>query len=199
MNKKIDNSNAYLKIDGRFILRAWKKEDLPDLHEMLIVEGVPENLGFRHSQTMEDTQKKLDGYLDEKCNFAIVDTKVNKVIGSLGLEKYTPSELLVSYDKDYGRELYGYVSPEYWGHRIMSRSIRQVMEYGFEKENLDFIIAGHFHDNIKSKRMIKSYGFTYTNTIQLKTSFGKIVPTDLYILWRKDFEQHRAADFKSVY
>ena len=191
MNKKINNEKVNLKIDERFYLRTWYEKDILDLHEMLSVEGVGENLGFSHSESIETTKSKLNSYIEERCNFAIIDSKNGKAIGSLGLEKYTPKELLVTFDKHYGRELYGYVSPKYWGNRIMTKSIYQVLKYGFEVEDLDFIIAGHFYDNDKSKRMIKRFGFTYTNTIDFETKYGKTVKTLLYILWKEDFIKYQ--------
>lgn len=189
MNKEIDIRNVHLKLDERFYLRFWTPNDLDDLHEMLEKDGVAENLGMKQSLSLEDSLRVLKKYLRQTCNFAIVDGKKDKVIGSLGLENYTPSELLVEYKKEYGRELYGYISPLYWGNRLMSRSIECVVKYAFDDAKLDFIIAGHYQENIKSKKMIERMHFSYTNTIDYVTAYENIVPVDLYILWEKEYRK----------
>lgn len=195
MNKYIDISKDKIKIDDRFYLRFWEKNDLDDLHEMAKIEGVGENLGWKHSESIEDTEILLNEYLKNKCNFAIIDGKYEKAIGSLGIEEYTLSEHIMTFNS-YGRELYGYISPKYWGNKIMSKAVDLVLNHSFTKLGLDFMIVGHFDDNLKSKKIAKNMGFVYLNTIDFETKYGKIVPTALYRLDKKDYLKNRKKDSK---
>ena len=88
--------NASFSINGviieteRLILRPFKSSDLYDLYEYASVEGVGEMAGWRHHETIEKTQEILDIFIKEDKTFAIVFKGNNKVIGSLGVESFTP-------------------------------------------------------------------------------------------------------------
>ncbi len=157
--------NAEFKINGkvieteRLILRAFIKEDLDDFYEYASVEGVGEMAGWRHHKNREESQKILDSFITNDKVFAICLKENNKVIGSLGVEKYGMEEKLTEFYPYYGREI-GYVlSKAYWGKGIMPEAVNAVISYLFKEINLDFLTCGYYIFNNQSKRVQEKCGF----------------------------------------
>ncbi len=157
--------NAEFKINGkvietdRLILRAFKQTDLEDFYEYASVEGVGEMAGWRHHKNREESQKILDSFITHDKVFAICLKENNKVIGSLGIEKYGMEEKLTEFYPYYGREI-GYVlSKAYWGKGIMPEAVKAVINYLFKELNLDFLTCGYYIFNEQSKRVQKKCGF----------------------------------------
>ena len=143
MNKHIDISAVTIKTD-RLLLRPWKETDLEDFYAYASVEGVGEMAGRRHHQSIDESKRILDHFIDGKHTFALECG--GKVIGSLGVEEYNTKNY-PELDNLCGREI-GYVlSKEYWGKGLMTEAVKAVIRYLFENENLDFIICGHFEHN----------------------------------------------------
>jgi len=83
----------------------------------------------------------------------------------------------------HGREI-GYVlSKDYWGRGLMPEAVKAVIQYLFEAENLDFIIAGHFKRNAQSARVIQKCGFAYIKTIPYETQYGTVETSVEHILY----------------
>lgn len=122
----------------RLILRPFRQSDLCDFNEYASVPGVGEMAGWKHHETIEKTQKVLDKFIKEDKTFAIVFKKNNKVIGSIGVEKYELEDELTEFNGYYGRKI-GYVlSKDYWGKGIMPEAVGAVISYLFNDLNLDF-------------------------------------------------------------
>lgn len=170
MNKMIDISQVVLNTE-RLVLRPWKESDLEDLFEYASVDGVGQMAGWPPHKSIEESHKRLDRFISTKKTFAL--EYQGKVIGSCGLvdynEGYYPE--LASLN---GREI-GYVlSKDYWGRGLMPEAVKAVIQYLFEVENLDFIIAGHFERNKQSARVIQKCGFEYIKTRPYETQYGTV-------------------------
>lgn len=168
MNQAIDISGIILNTE-RLVLRPWKESDLEDLFEYASVDGVGQMAGWPPHKSIEESRKRLDRFISNKKTFAL--EYQGKVIGSCGLvdynEKHYPELALLK-----GREI-GYVlSKEYWGQGLMPEAVKAVIQYLFEIENLDFILAGHFERNRQSARVIQKCGFEYVKTIPYETQCG---------------------------
>ena len=179
MNKTIDISGIVLNTE-RFILRPWKESDLQDLFEYARVDGVGQMAGWPPHKSIEESRKRLDRFISNKKTFAL--EYQGKVIGSCGLvdynEEHYPELALLN-----GREI-GYVlSKDYWGRGLMPEAVRAVIQYLFEAENLDFIIAGHFERNQQSARVIQKCGFEYIKTIPYETQYGTVETSIEHILY----------------
>lgn len=112
--------NADFRINGkvikteRLILRSFKQTDWEDFYEYASVEGVGEMAGWKHHENIDESQKILNLFIDNDKVFAICLKENNKVIGTVGVEKYGLEDALTEFDNYYGREL-GYVlSKNYW-------------------------------------------------------------------------------------
>ena len=156
----------------RLILRSFKQTDLHDFNEYASVPGVGEMAGWKHHETIEKTQEILDMFIKEDKTFAIVFKKTNKVIGSLGVEKYGLEEKLTEFTSYYGREI-GYVlSKDYWGKGIMTEAVGAVINHLFNDLNLDFLTCGYYDFNNQSKRVQEKSGFKPYRKLVMDTRLG---------------------------
>lgn len=170
--------NATFKINGkiletqRLILREFKEEDLTDFYEYASVDGVGEMAGWSHHENIEITKEILNSFIKDNKVFAIVYKENNKVIGSLGVEKYGMEDKLDEFKNLYGREI-GYVlSKDYWGKGLMKEAVKYVINYLFDECNLDFIICGYYLFNNQSKRVQEKCGFKPYRSLMMDTKIG---------------------------
>ena len=170
--------NAIFKINGkvletqRLILREFKENDLTDFYEYASVDGVGEMAGWSHHENIETTKEILNSFIKDNKVFAIVYKENNKVIGSLGVEKYGMEEKLDEFKDLYGRSI-GYVlSKNYWGKGLMKEAVKCVINYLFDECNLDFIICGYYLFNNQSKRVQEKCGFKPYRSLMMDTKRG---------------------------
>lgn len=156
----------------RLILRAFKDSDLGDFYEYASVEGVGEMAGWNHHKSIDKSREILDKIINEDKTFAICLKENNKVIGSLGIEKYGLESSLTEFYDYRGREI-GYVlSKDYWGRGIMPEALEAVMEYLFENEDMDFLICGYYNFNSQSKKVQEKCGFKPYRQLIMDTKMG---------------------------
>lgn len=157
MNKDIDVTGWDLRTK-RLRLRPWREEDLQDFYNYASVPGVGEMAGWKHHKDLEESERILRLFIDEKKTLAL-DFE-GTAIGSIGIERYNEEDYPEMHSA-MGREL-GYVlSKDYWGKGLMVEAAQAVIDYLFQEELLEFIVVGHFAENEQSKRVIKKLGFTY--------------------------------------
>ena len=140
MNAKF-KINAKLIETQRLILRAFTQDDLNDFYEYASVEGVGEMAGWKHHESVEKSQEILNIFINEDKTFAICLKQNNKVIGSLGIEKYGLEEKLTEFNGYQGREIGFVLSKDYWGKGIMVEAVNAVINYLFNELNFDFLIS----------------------------------------------------------
>lgn len=169
MNPTIDIGNVILE-SPRLTLRAFKESDLLDFYNYAKIDGVGECAGWAHHKNIEETKKILDIFIAGKKTFALV--RSGKVIGSLGIERYSES-FSPELKNLKGREI-GYVlSKDYWGQGLMSEAVKRVLKYCFEELHLDFLVCGHFIENVRSARVMEKCGFTFFRRGNYLTSMGE--------------------------
>lgn len=170
MNAKIDVSGVTLKTE-RLTLREWTLNDLDDFYEYAKVDGVGQLAGWFPHKNKEESLTILKNFIQEKKTFAIVFNETGKVIGSVGIEKYKKEEALSEFFDYKGRELGFVLSKDYWGNGIMTEAVKAVIDYLFNKEDLDFITCCHFDGNTRSKRVQEKCGFKPYRKLVVDTRF----------------------------
>ncbi len=181
MNKNVDITDVILKTD-RLILRPWKGSDLDDLYEYASVDGVGQMAGWNPHRDLEESRMILTSFIEHKKTFAL--EHMGKVIGSLGIEKYS-EENYPELAHLQGREL-GYVlSKDFWGQGLMPEAVKAVIRWLFDVEALDFIIVGHFDWNSQSKRVVEKCGFRYIKDTKYETRYHTVETSVEYILYRQ--------------
>ena len=158
MNANVDVTNVALTTN-RLILRPFNEDDLEDLFEYASVEGVGERAGWKHHENIAETTQILEMFIKEKKTFAVVLKENNKVIGSIGIEKYGREESLSEFFDYKGREIGFVLSKDYWGQGLMPEALKRVIEYCFNEMDYDFLLCGHFDFNTQSARVQEKLGF----------------------------------------
>jgi ribosomal-protein-alanine N-acetyltransferase len=182
MNKPIDITHVVLKTD-RLTLRAWRESDLNDFYAYASVDGVGQMAGWTPHRSTEESAMILRSFIQHKKTFAL--EYQGKVIGSLGIETYNEDDH-PELDALQGREI-GYVlSKDHWGKGLMPEAVHAVIRWLFEKEQLDFLLAGHFDHNLRSGRVIEKCGFQYIRSFPFETRCGTVENALEYILYRTD-------------
>lgn len=180
MNVEIDISNVTLHTE-RLTLRPWTLNDLDDFYEYASVDGVGQMAGWLPHKSKDESLTILHRFIDEKKTFAIECD--GKVIGSLGVELYD-EEKLPEFDGKRGREIGYALSKNYWGMGLMPEAVKAVIQYLFEEVKLDFIVCGHFSENVQSMRVKEKCGFKHYKLTKYTTRFGEVKDGWLSILER---------------
>lgn len=158
MNANVDVTNVVLTTN-RLILRPFNEDDLEDLFEYASVEGVGERASWKHHENIAESTQILGMFIKEKKTFAVVLKENNKVIGSIGIEKYGREESLSEFFDYKGREIGFVLSKDYWGQGLMPEALKGVIEYCFNELDYDFLLCGHFDFNTQSARVQEKLGF----------------------------------------
>ena len=180
--------NADFKINGkviessRLILRAFEYGDLDDFFAYACVDGVGEMAGWKHHLNKDESLNILKSFIKSDKTFALVYKENNKVIGSLGVEKYGFEDKYTEFFNYYGRELGAVLSKDYRSKGLMSEAIKALIDYLFNELNLDFLTAGYFDFNKRSKKMQENLGFKPYRKVIIDTSMGTKEPGVLSLL-----------------
>lgn len=171
MNSNFNINGKTIETD-RLILRPFALSDLNDFYEYASVDGVGEMAGWEHHASIDKSREILDKFIEEDKTFAIVLKENNKVIGSLGVEKYGREEVLSEFFDYQGREI-GYVlSKDYWGKGLMPEAVKAVIDYLFCVQELDFLLCGYYDFNAQSKRVQEKCGFKPYRKLVMETRMG---------------------------
>ena len=153
----------------RLILRAFKESDLADFYEYASVKGVGEMAGWNHHKSIDESAAIIDMFINEDKTFAIVLKESNKVIGSLGVEKYGLEDKLTEFDGYKGREIGFVLSKDYWGRGLMSEAAGAVIDYLFNELDFDFLLCGYYNFNVQSKKVQEKCGFKPYRALMMNT------------------------------
>ena len=183
MNTDIDLSGVVLRT-GRLILRPWRQSDLEDFYAYASVDGVGQMAGWSPHANREETQTILDRFIQNRKTFALEYR--GRVIGSLGIEKYSEEKFPELKDKRC-REI-GYVlSKAYWGRGLMPEAVNAAIRYLFEEVGLDAILCAHFLSNAQSARVQEKCWFRHYAYGTFETRFHTVEQDETNILTREEW------------
>lgn len=186
MNPAIDISGVKLETE-QLILRPFEKDDLEDFNEYAKVPGVGEMAGWVHHQSLEESEKILNLFINGKSTFAIVEKESHKVIGSFGIDEYD-EELVTGKYKDLKCREIGYVlSKDFWGRAYMPQAGYAVLQYCFEQLQLDAVFCGYFKRNNQSRRVNEKLGFKYLFDYSSNTRYGSNEDSVLTVFYKEDW------------
>ena len=186
MNAEVDISNVILTTD-RLKIRFWQLSDLDDFYSYASVDGVGQMAGWQPHENKEQSLDILRHFIDEKNSFALEYN--GKVIGSLGIEKYSEDKFPEFKDKRC-REI-GYVlSKDYWGQGLMPEAVSKVIEYLFLETKLDVIFCRHSVCNLQSARVQEKCGFRHYSYRKFETSIGTVENKEVNILTREEYVKY---------
>lgn len=183
MDIKVDFTDLVIKTD-RLILRAFRDSDLEDFYEYAKTPGLGEMAGWPHHESLDDTKKVLDRFKKNKDVLAI--EKDGKVIGSIGLHP-VDSEFYQEFDGKNGKEIGFVLSEDFQRQGLMTEAVKALMKYAFEELGLDYISAGYFRNNFKSRDFQKKLGFTYYGSHVVKVPMGILAPVHQTVFTKEDY------------
>lgn len=134
----------------------------------------------------EESLEILNSFIEGKKTFAL--QYQDKVIGSLGIEKYN-EEILPELDKYKAREIGFVLSKDYWGKGLMKQAVDVVIDYLFNEINLDVIVCCHSKNNNQSKRLQEKCGFKPFKEYHYDTFAKKNVESIANLYWKKDYQK----------
>lgn len=187
MDIKVDFTDLVIKTD-RLILRAFRDSDLEDFYEYAKTPGLGEMAGWPHHESLDDTKKVLDRFKKNKDVLAI--EKDGKVIGSIGLHS-VDSEFYQEFDGKNGKEIGFVLSDDFQRQGLMTEAVKALMKYAFEELGLDYISAGYFRNNFKSRDFQKKLGFTYYGSHVVKVPMGILAPVHQTVFTKDDYKNHK--------
>lgn len=168
---------------NRLLLRQFVPSDASDLFEYAKLSTVGPNAGWAPHESIDESRKIIDHFIEKNDVWAIVLISENKVIGSIGLHER------ISISGEIVREI-GYVlSTPYEGHGYMTEACKRVMEYAFMEMNYPRIKVAHFIGNMKSQRVIEKCGFSYEGEgTHQSVSYGPKL-SKIYYMTKKQYLQ----------
>lgn len=192
MDIKVDFTDLLIKTD-RLVLRAFKDSDLEDFYEYAKTSGLGEMAGWPHHESIDETRKVLERFKKNKDVLAI--EKDGKVIGSIGLHP-VDDEFYKDFEDKKGKEIGFVLSEPYQRQKIMTEAVKALMKYAFEDLDLDFISAGYFRNNFKSRAFQKKLGFTYYGSHIVKIPLGIMAPIHQTIFTKEDYQNNKIGNFE---
>ena len=186
MNVEIDVSGVILEGD-RVRLRSFREDDLEDFYFYAKTPGLGESAGWFHHESIEDSKKILDKFIENKNILAI--EKDGQVIGSIGIHPYD-EEFFENLKDKRAAEIGFVLSEDFHRQHLMTESLELVLDYLFNDLNLDAVVGGHFRGNFKSKNIHKKFNYKYFSSHLVKTNMKTMEVTHEYILSRKDYDEY---------
>ncbi len=183
MDIKVDITDLVIKTD-RLVLRAFNDNDLEHLYSYAKTPGLGEMAGWPHHRSIEDSKEVLERFKKNKDVLAI--EKDGKVIGSLGLHP-VDSEFYKEFEDKKGKEIGFVLSEDFHRQKIMTEAVKALMKYAFEDLGLDYISAGYFRGNFKSRWFQQKLGFSYYGSHVVKVAMGNFEPTHQTIFTKEDY------------
>ncbi|GHU69257.1 N-acetyltransferase [Clostridia bacterium] len=168
----------------RLILRSLRLDDLDDFYVYTRNINVAHPAGFEPPQSIEDSRKTLEKFMNGDEVWAIEWKETSRVIGTVGLHADSKSGTASSKALGYA------LSEEYWNRGIVTEAARRMIRHAFEAFPIDVLRIYHFQGNNGSRRVIEKCGFVYEGTLRHidKRADGTFEDDVCYSILREEFE-----------
>ncbi len=137
-----------------FKLRAWEESDLEQLVKIADNFNIAKNLSnhFPHPYTRESGRGFIQSASEVKP-YRILAIEVDGLaVGTIGIHAETDLHIK-------NGEMGYWLGEPYWGKGIMTKAVRQMVNYGFENFDITRIFARCFGRNIGSQKVLEKAGF----------------------------------------
>jgi [ribosomal protein S5]-alanine N-acetyltransferase len=143
-------------VTERLVLRPYEERDRARLITQANNWRVAKNLGmmpFPYTEQIADEWlSKQAGFWDSRTSYPLVIALDGELIGGMGLDV-----------RGHGQWELGYwLGEPYWNRGYASEGSRALVDFAFEKLEIERIVAGHYVDNHPSGRVLTKLGFRYT-------------------------------------
>lgn len=161
-----------------FILRRWQSGDEKSLAENANNYQVWKNLkdAFPHPYTIADAYEWINIASHSAESFAI--EVEGKAVGGIGI-------LLKDDIYRKNAEIGYWLGEPYWGNKIISIAIADIVNYTFANYDIHRIYAGVFEYNIPSMKVLEKAGFEKEAILKKSlTKEGKLYDEHIYAKYR---------------
>lgn len=137
-----------------FKIREWNVSDLDSLVKYANNWNVAKNLTdkFPHPYTHTDGKAFIEfAKSDNPIHLFAIDRN-GEAIGGIGI--HPQSDIFVK-----NAELGYWLAEPFWGQKIISNAVKQMVEFGFSTYNIDRIFARPFGTNITSQQVLEKNNF----------------------------------------
>ncbi len=165
----------------KFTLRPLTSADLESFVYHANNPKIAKNLTnrFPHPYTMEAGQQFL-AMVEESDPPNVFTIDINgKSVGAIGLHPQSDIQCK-------NAELGYWLAEPFWGNGIVTKAIKQMVDYGFKNWEIDRIFARPFGNNIASQKVLEKTGFILEGRFE-KTLFknGEYLDELIYAVRRK--------------
>lgn len=138
----------------KFILRPWTSSDLDSLvihaNNFEIAKNMMDT--FPHPYTKEEGEKFLEMVNKQDPPLILAIEVDGEAVGSIGLH---PQNDIMRKNGELGY----WLAEPFWGKGIITKAIKEMADYGFEKLDLERVFARPFGTNIGSQKALEKAGF----------------------------------------
>lgn len=148
----------------QFSLRPWNSSDLPSLVKYANNWNVAKNLTnrFPHPYTEQDGESFIAmATSDDPIHIFAIDIN-GEAAGGIGL--HPQPDIFIK-----NAELGYWLGEPFWGQKIISNAIKQVVDFGFSTYDIDRIFARPFGTNTASQKVLEK------NNFKLEGRFEKVL------------------------
>ncbi|MBQ4821971.1 GNAT family protein [Aquimarina sp. MMG016] len=165
------------------VLRPWKMDDLENLVVYANNYKIARNLTnkFPYPYTEEDGVRFINYTLEDKTAHIFAIEINGEVCGGIGLHPHTDVECK-------NAELGYWLAEPFWGRGIMTQAIKEIIDYGFAKIDINRIFARPYGSNIGSQKVLEKTGFKLEARFE-KTffKFGEYEDELVYAVRKEDY------------
>ena len=172
-----------LLIGDKVTVRYFKMEDFKDFYEFSSDPRVGFNAGWKPHTDIDLSRRILQTKVFSAQNFAIMENKTKKVIGSIELNPSHIRERIKAFEIGFAE------NPKYWGNGYVSEAVRLLTKYAFEVMYAEVLEMCHIENNIASEHVALSCGYKYEGLLRkYKIMYDKrVVDVKVYSLTKEEF------------
>lgn len=167
-----------------FILRPWKASDINSLIKYANNWNIAKNLTnqFPHPYTIQDGKAFIE-YATKDDPIHIFAIEVNQeAVGGIGI--HPQSDIFIK-----NAELGYWLGEPFWGYGIVSKAIKQIIQFGFSTFDIERIFARPYGTNVASQKILEKNNFLLEgryNNILYKN--GEYLDELIYAIRRYNWE-----------
>ena len=173
----------------RLMLRRISWHDAPDVFAYASDPEVARYTTWEAHRSLDESRDFISYILDLYMNgqvapWGVILKTSHKLIGTCGF---------VAWNVTHARAEIGYaLGRAYWGQGLMTEAAREVVEFGFERLDLNRIEARCEVPNVASARVMEKLGMSYEGTLreQMYTK-GRFCDLKLYSILRREWTPRR--------
>jgi RimJ/RimL family protein N-acetyltransferase len=143
-------------VTERLTLRPYEQRDRARLVALANNWRVAKNLSLMPypytDQHADDWLAKQAGFWDSRSSYPLVIALDGEQIGGIGLDVRAHGQWELGY----------WLGEPYWNRGYASEASRALVDFAFEKLEVERLVAGHYVDNHPSGRVLTKLGFRYT-------------------------------------